>query len=189
MVFTVRKKSSICLSASPCGCTCTEPFAAGMERSRTEGSRGGWQLCRPSGTGSGVSRSPGESRQPRLAGGAPRAAWHPPRISIFHSLAPQIDSKEVSQSNFLLLGFVVLQASNCRQPGETQRTSLSYPLSSLDTSGRKYLPQPRGPVMQPGSGAAPARGPRWPRLAPSPAARAPRTPRLSGSLFLPGPQG
>ncbi|NWZ07944.1 ATP9A ATPase, partial [Agelaius phoeniceus] len=39
-------------------------------------------------------RSPGESRQPGLAGGARRAAWHPPRISIFHSLAPQIDSKE-----------------------------------------------------------------------------------------------
>lgn len=46
-------------------------------------------------------------------------------VSIFHSPSPKIDSKEVSQSNFLLLEFVVLQASNCRQARETQHTSLS----------------------------------------------------------------
>lgn len=101
------------------------------------------------------------------------------------SLAPQIASKEVSQSNFLPLGFVVLQASNCRRPRETQRTSLSYPLSSLDTSGWKHLPQPRGPVMPaafPGERGTP--GPGTP-LATAP----PEPPSALGSLFLPGPRG
>lgn len=44
-----------------------------------------------------------ESLQRDLAGAAQRAAWHPRAVSIFHSLSPKIDSKEVSQSNFLLL--------------------------------------------------------------------------------------
>lgn len=56
---------------------------------------------------------------------AGRAGWHPPALSIFHSPSPKIDSKEVSQSNFLLLEFVVPQASNCGPARETQRTSLS----------------------------------------------------------------
>lgn len=78
----------------------------------------------------GVSWSPGQQRgmshcRGTWPGAARRAGWHPHDVSIFHSLSPKIDSKEVSQSNFLLLGFVVLQASNCRQARETQRTSLS----------------------------------------------------------------
>lgn len=99
------------------------------------------------------------------------------------SLAPQIASKEVSQSNFLLLGFVVLQASNCRRPRETQRTSLSYPLSSLDTSGRKYLPQPRYASGFP-------RGAGEPRPEETPLVTAPpEPPSALGSLFLLGPRG
>lgn len=84
-------------------------------------------------------------------GAARRAGWHPHHVSILHSLSPKIDSKEVSQSNFLLLGFVVLQASNCRQARETQRTSLSYPLSFLDMLRRNCLPQLLGPIIEPAS--------------------------------------
>ena len=44
-----------------------------------------------------------ESLQRDLAGAVQRAGWHPRAVSIFHSLSPKIDLKEVSQSNFLLL--------------------------------------------------------------------------------------
>lgn len=181
MGFTAERGASASLwalgSVSPCGCTCTELIAAGMQRSHTSRIPGEGAALAPLGERGRGQRSPGESRQPRLAGAARRAAWHPPRISIFHSLAPQIASKEASQSNFLLLAFVVLQASNCSSPGKLSAPHFPILCHPWTRRGGNPFPSPAGPLCN--------RGPLRPRLPPSPAAGPPRTPG-SRSLFLPG---
>lgn len=128
-------------------------------------------------------------------GAARRAGWHPHHVSILHSLSPKIDSKEVSQSNFLLLGFVVLQASNCRQARETQRTSLSYPFVIFGhVEAEMPSPTPRahyriGFHRPPQSAGEPRPGNPAP-LSP-PAARTPLTPQpaVREDFFSSSPQG
>lgn len=181
-------------SVSPCDCTCTEFFPAGMKKvTYINDSPGRVGALPPLGERCRGQLEPrvshGSRTWPGERGGLPGTR---PAFPFFTPSLPKSTRRRYRNQTFCCSGLLSCRLATAGSPGKLSAPHFPILCHLWTRRGGNTFPSPAGPLcnrLPPGSGAAPAREPLWPQLPLSPSARPPRTPRLSGSLFLPVPRG